>query len=99
MSAGVPDVFDPRVFAQGVPHDALRLLRDTASVSWQDEHEVGIWPSGPGFWAVTRYADVRQVRAFFTGFLALGPATLDGEPRRLTSTFINGLTSLPLRWP
>src|ERR1700712_5743455 len=61
MSAGVPDAFDPRMFAKGVPHDALRLLRDTAPVSWQDEHEVGIWPSGTGFWAVTRYADVRQV--------------------------------------
>jgi cytochrome P450 len=61
MSAGMPDVFDPRVFARGVPHDALRLLRDTAPVSWQDEHEVGIWPSGAGFWAVTRYAEVRHV--------------------------------------
>jgi cytochrome P450 len=57
----VPDVFDPRTFARGVPHDALRQLRDTAPVSWQDEPEVGIWPAGPGFWAVTRYADVRHV--------------------------------------
>jgi cytochrome P450 len=57
----VPDVFDPRTFARGVPHDALRLLRDTEPVSWQDEPEVGIWPAGPGFWAVTRYDDVRHV--------------------------------------
>jgi cytochrome P450 len=57
----VPDVFDPRTFGRGVPHDALRELRDTAPVSWQDEPEVGIWPAGPGFWAVTRYADVRHV--------------------------------------
>ena len=55
------DVFDPRVFARGVPHDALRLLRDAAPVSWQDEHAVGPWPAGPGFWAVTRYDDVRHV--------------------------------------
>lgn len=55
------DVFDPRTFARGVPHDALRTLRDTAPVSWQDEPEVGIWPAGPGFWAVTRYDDVRHV--------------------------------------
>ena len=61
MSTVTPDVFDPRVFARGVPHDALRLLRDTDPVSWQDEHEVGIWPAGPGFWAVTRHADVRHV--------------------------------------
>lgn len=56
-----PDVFDPRVFAGGVPHDALRELRDTAPVSWQAEHEVEGWPAGPGFWAVTRHADVRHV--------------------------------------
>lgn len=55
------DVFDPRVFARGVPHDALRELRDHDPVAWQDEHEVGIWPAGPGFWAVTRHADVRHV--------------------------------------
>jgi cytochrome P450 len=57
----VPDVFDPRTFAEAVPHDALRLLRDTDPVSWQEEPEVGIWPAGPGFWAVTRYDDVRHV--------------------------------------
>ncbi len=57
----MPDVFDPRVFAGGVPHDALRELRDTDPVSWQHEHEIGIWPAGPGFWAVTRYTDVRHV--------------------------------------
>jgi cytochrome P450 len=56
-----PDVFDPRIFARAVPHEDLRLLRDEAPVSWQAEHEVGIWPAGPGFWAVTRYADVRDV--------------------------------------
>ena len=55
------DVFDPRTFARGVPHDALRHLRDTEPVSWQEEPEVGVWPAGPGFWAVTRYEDVRHV--------------------------------------
>jgi cytochrome P450 len=55
------DVFDPRTFARGVPHKELQLLRDTDPVSWQDEPEVGVWPAGPGFWAVTRYEDVRHV--------------------------------------
>ncbi len=55
------DVFDPRTFARGVPHDDLRLLRDTEPVSWQPEPAIGIWPAGPGFWAVTRYDDVRHV--------------------------------------
>jgi cytochrome P450 len=55
------DVFDPRTFGRGVPHEALRVLRDTDPVSWQEEPEIGIWPAGPGFWAVTRYDDVRHV--------------------------------------
>ncbi len=55
------DVFDPRVFAGGLPHDRFRLLRDSAPVSWQDEHEVLGWPSGPGYWAVTRHADVKHI--------------------------------------
>ncbi|HJQ47312.1 MAG TPA: cytochrome P450 [Amycolatopsis sp.] len=55
------DVFDPRVFARGVPHDELRRLRDAEPVAWQEEHEVLDWPAGPGYWAVTRYDDVRRV--------------------------------------
>jgi cytochrome P450 len=57
----VPDVFDPRVFARGIPHAAFRQLRDADPVSWQEEPEVLGWPAGPGYWAVTRYADVRHV--------------------------------------
>jgi cytochrome P450 len=60
-SVKAPDVFDPQVFARGVPHDELRRLRDQAPVSWQDEHEVQDWPGGPGYWAVTRHADVKHV--------------------------------------
>jgi cytochrome P450 len=57
------DVFDPRVFAGGIPHEAFRRLRDEEPVAWQPEHAVGEWPAGPGYWAVTRYADVRHVLA------------------------------------
>src|SRR5262245_45125499 len=61
IQISMADVFDPRTFARGVPRKGLQLLRDTGPVSWQDEPEVGVWPSGPGYWAVTRYADVRHV--------------------------------------
>ena len=57
----VPDVFDPRRYARGLPHDAYRQLRDTRPVAWQEEYEVLGWPAGPGFWAVTRHADVVRV--------------------------------------
>ncbi|MCO6010384.1 cytochrome P450 [Actinoallomurus purpureus] len=59
-AAGV-DVFDPNLYARGVPHDAYRRLRDEDPVHWQEEYEVGGWPAGPGFWAVTRHADVVRV--------------------------------------
>ncbi|MEU3411562.1 cytochrome P450 [Streptomyces sp. NPDC006658] len=57
----VPDVFDPRRYAEGVPYDDYRVLRDHHPVAWQEEPEVLDWPAGPGFWAVTRHADVVRV--------------------------------------
>ncbi|OIK27535.1 cytochrome P450 [Streptomyces malaysiense] len=65
MSTGtarpVPDVFDPLRYATGVPYDAYRVLRDEHPVVRQEEPEVLGWPAGPGFWAVTRHADVVRV--------------------------------------
>ncbi|MFD8011731.1 cytochrome P450 [Streptomyces sp. NPDC058955] len=57
----LPDVFDPRIHAAGPPHDAFRELRDRAPVARQEERAVLGWPAGPGFWAVTRHADVVRV--------------------------------------
>ncbi|MGW5372752.1 cytochrome P450 [Streptomyces sp. NPDC004009] len=57
----VPDVFDPRRYADGVPYADYRVLRDHHPVAWQEEPEVLGWPAGPGFWAVTRHADVVRV--------------------------------------
>ncbi|MEU6982527.1 cytochrome P450 [Streptomyces sp. NPDC046324] len=57
----VPDVFDPRIYAGGIPHNAFRVLRDRRPVAWQEEYGVLGWPAGPGFWAVTRHADVVRV--------------------------------------
>ncbi|MFI8509601.1 cytochrome P450 [Streptomyces sp. NPDC085460] len=54
-------MFDPRIHAAGPPHDAYRELRDRAPVARQDEPVVLGWPAGPGFWAVTRHADVVRV--------------------------------------
>jgi cytochrome P450 len=58
---GVPDVFDPWVYKRGIPHEAFAWLREHRPVCWQAEHPVGDWPAGPGFWAVTRHADVVRV--------------------------------------
>ncbi|HEY4422089.1 MAG TPA: cytochrome P450 [Pseudonocardia sp.] len=82
------DVFDPRTFARGVPHKDLQLLRDTDPVSWQDEPEVGVWPSGPGYWAVTRYADVRHVLRSPSDFSSSLGATQIRDPDPADLPFI-----------
>ncbi|GHG89511.1 cytochrome P450 [Streptomyces lanatus] len=61
LDTPAPDVFDPRQYATGVPYPAYRILRDHHPVARQDEYEVLGWPAGPGFWAVTRHADVVRV--------------------------------------
>jgi cytochrome P450 len=47
---------DPDAFVAGPPHETFRRLRVEAPVSFFPE-KLG----GPGFWAVTRYEDVRTV--------------------------------------
>jgi len=46
-------LWDPDTFAAGVPHATFDRLRASSGLYWQDE------PDGPGFWALTRHADVR----------------------------------------
>jgi cytochrome P450 len=49
------DLLSPSSFAAGQPHDQFRWLRENDPVHWHDE------PAGPGFWAVTRYDDVKAI--------------------------------------
>lgn len=76
----VPDVFDPRQYATGVPYDAYRVLRDHHPVTRQDEPEVLGWPAGPGFWAVTRHADVVRVLKDSTTYSSYIGATQIRDP-------------------
>jgi cytochrome P450 len=48
-------LLDPRSFDGGQPHEQFRWLREHDPVHRHAE------PDGPGFWALTRYADVRAV--------------------------------------
>jgi cytochrome P450 len=49
-------LLSPASFAHGQPHDQFEWLRANDPVHWHDE------PSGgPGFWALTRYHDVKAV--------------------------------------
>lgn len=46
------NIYDPAVYLRGVPHDQFAILRREAPIWFQQE------PEGPGYWAVTRHADV-----------------------------------------
>ncbi len=61
VPAEIPDLYDPRTFLGGVPHDAFARLRREAPVAWHPERAMLGWPSGPGFWGVFRHADVAYV--------------------------------------
>jgi cytochrome P450 len=43
-------------FAHGQPHDQFAWLREHDPVHWHEEPD-----GGPGFWAVTRYRDVKSI--------------------------------------
>jgi cytochrome P450 len=55
---GAPTIalLSPASFAAGQPHDQFAWLREHDPVHWHDEPD-----GGPGFWAVTRYRDVKAV--------------------------------------
>lgn len=54
-------IFHPETYADGVPYELFRELRESAPVCWVEEPAVGNWPAGPGYWAVLRHADVKYV--------------------------------------
>ncbi|MEU4928995.1 cytochrome P450 [Streptomyces yokosukanensis] len=87
----VPDVFDPRRYAAGVPHDDYRVLRDHHPVAWQEEPEVLGWPAGPGFWAVTRHADVVRVLKDATSYSSHLGATQIRDPDPADLPFIRSM--------
>ena len=49
------DLSDHDAFLASVPHEAFAALRRDDPVHWNPE------PDGRGFWAVTRYEDIRTV--------------------------------------
>jgi cholest-4-en-3-one 26-monooxygenase len=47
------DLSDVDAFNDGPPHEWFTTLRNQAPIWWQDE------PDGPGFWNITKYADLK----------------------------------------
>jgi cytochrome P450 len=73
------DLSDHDAFVDGVPHEAFALLRREDPVHWNPE------PDGRGFWAVTRYEDIRAVHRDVQTFSSeLGGTSLeDLEPEHI----------------
>ena len=68
------DLTDPDLYAAGAHHEVLRFLRANAPVFWQRQRR------GPGFWAITRYEDVRRVSRDPATFISSGgTSTMDLE--------------------
>lgn len=67
------DLLSPASFAAGQPHEQFRWLRAHDPVHRHPE------PDGPGFWAVTRHADVRAVGRDATTFSS-EPTTMIADP-------------------
>jgi cytochrome P450 len=67
-------LLSPESFAHGQPHEQFAWLRANDPVHWHDE------PDGNGFWAVTRYRDVKTIGRDAATFSSM-PAIMipDGE--------------------
>jgi cholest-4-en-3-one 26-monooxygenase len=57
------DLTDPDVMQEGVPHGAMRTLRQTAPVSFveQEASARAGFPAHTGYWAVSKHADVAAI--------------------------------------
>ena len=68
------DITDTNLYQSGDAHAVFRYLREHAPVFFQRQR------SGPGFWAVTRYDDVRRVSRDPATFISSGgTSTMDLE--------------------
>jgi hypothetical protein len=65
------DLFDPRLYSDGDPHNCWRRLRQDDPVRWQPV------PGRGGFWSVTRYADAQQVMLDHGTFSSTGGVFLN----------------------
>ena len=54
MTITVPNITDPQIYLQGIPHERFATLRAIDGLAWHPYAD-------DGFWAVTRHADVRTV--------------------------------------
>ncbi|MEO8601727.1 MAG: cytochrome P450 [bacterium] len=74
MELSEVNLTDADLFQQGTPHHMFKLLREEAPVYWHPE------PDGPGFWAVTKYHDLKWVSKNPVLFSSERHGTLRADP-------------------
>ncbi len=72
---------DLDVFERGCPHEMFEVLRREAPVFWQEE------PNGPGYWAITKYDDLKHVSRHPARFSSERMGTILREPDPATIEF------------
>ncbi len=78
-NASQVDLTDLRPFIDGTEHELFRTLREHEPLHWDDE------PNGPGFWSLTRHADLIAVIEDPTTFI-------NGEGTQIPSRRVEGDT-------
>src|SRR5207245_9317641 len=76
---------DPDLFQQGVPHEMFKLLRREAPVFWHPESD------GPGFWAITKHGDLKEISRNPTLFSSERRGALQQEPKPQDLPFIQSI--------
>ena len=67
------DLLDPAAYTTGHPWEWLRWLQENEPVSWHREK------NGPGYWVVTRYADVKAVEGDARVFSSQPTSTISDD--------------------
>jgi cholest-4-en-3-one 26-monooxygenase len=79
------DLTNLDVFEEGVPHEMFRVLRNEAPVHWHEESD------GPGFWAITKHADLKSISRNPTLYSSERMGTLLREPDAATLPLIQNI--------
>ena len=76
---------DLDVFEQGCPHEMFETLRREAPVHFHEE------PNGPGFWAITKYDDLKHVSRHPKEFSSESKGIMMREPDPNTVEFMRNI--------
>jgi cholest-4-en-3-one 26-monooxygenase len=79
------DLTDPDIFQRGTPHDMFKLLRREAPVYWHPEK------TGVGFWAITKYADLKAISRNPALFSSARQGTLMRDPAAHDLPFVQSI--------